>query len=130
MLLLFVVPYFDIIRVPHVTTKMGINQAFTSIVQGSSRQRTIFGMGTALSAPFIVLAVNVALATMLVLGDGLCPSMCLALVWLNYFDLTMLSLFVHSRSKQKLPKRPLFAQFLFKVRCLKFKLVRLTLLSF
>ena len=37
-------------------------------------------MGTALSAPFIVLAVNVGLASMLVLGDGLCPSMALALV--------------------------------------------------
>lgn len=45
-----------------------------------SRQRTIFGLGTSLSAPFIVLAVNFGLATMLVLGDGLCPSICLALI--------------------------------------------------
>ena len=52
----------------------------TFAFQGSNRQRTIFGMGTSLSAPFVVLAVNVGLATMLVLGDGLCPSMCLALV--------------------------------------------------
>ena len=37
-------------------------------------------MGTALSAPFVVLAVHVGLSSMLVLGDGLCPSMCLALV--------------------------------------------------
>jgi hypothetical protein len=37
-------------------------------------------MGTSLSAPFVVLAVHVGLASMLVLGDGLCPSMCLALV--------------------------------------------------
>ena len=52
----------------------------TFLLQGSNRQRTIFGMGTSISAPFVVLAVNLALATMLVLGDGLCPSMCLALV--------------------------------------------------
>ena len=37
-------------------------------------------MGTSLSAPFIVLAVNLGLASMLVLGDGLCPSMALALI--------------------------------------------------
>lgn len=37
-------------------------------------------MGTALSAPFVVLAVHVGLSSMLVLGDGLCPSMCLALI--------------------------------------------------
>ncbi|CAB4064202.1 PIGO [Lepeophtheirus salmonis] len=42
--------------------------------------KTVYGLGTALSAPIVALLVCVSLSSMLVLGDGLCPSIAVMLL--------------------------------------------------
>lgn len=60
-----------------------------SLEAAGGRQRiNVFGLGTALSAPFLFIQTILCLGSMLLLGDGLCPSLGLALV------LTHLSLYV------------------------------------
>ena len=62
---------------------------FTTSAGGENR-KTVFGLGTALSAPIIVILVMLSLISMLILGDGQCPSQFLALLAMTIY------LFLHS----------------------------------
>ena len=57
---------------------------FTTSTSGGTR-KVVFGIGTALSAPVVFNLVLVTLVSMLVLGDGLCPSLFLALLSMIIF---------------------------------------------
>ena len=49
------------------------------------RKVTVYGLGTALSAPLLAITLQILLISMLLLGDGLCPSMFLALLSMAAF---------------------------------------------
>ena len=59
----------------------------------SEKKILVYGIGTGVSAAFVLIATMFALVSMLILGDGLCPSMSLM------FVITFLFLFVSSQAR-------------------------------